>query len=132
MTYLKRTLNWETRPDYNLQPQLAFYQQGSYTRVMVISIILPNKLWTVIQHLLLFALSSSPFFCLWSPLWFFYFPQKIFFQSNSALQNLKCDWFISFIQVGSNRTHPIFQIFVHQICMNLLFYAYTSYKFKRI
>ena len=72
------------------------------------------------------------FFCLWSPLWFFYFPQKIFFQNDLALQNLKCDWFISFIQVGRNRTYPIFQILVHQVCMNLLFYAYTSYKFKRI
>ena len=31
-----------------------------------------------------------------------------FFQNNSALRNVKCDWSISFIQVGRNRTHPIF------------------------
>ena len=27
---------------YNLQPHLAFYQQGSYTRIVVMSIILPT------------------------------------------------------------------------------------------
>ena len=57
---------------------------------------------------------------------FFYIPQKTsykkanhlikapfikldFYQNNPALRNVKCDWFISFIQVGRNRTHPIFQ-----------------------
>ena len=44
-----------------LQPQLAFYQKGNCTRVMFISIILPTQPITV-QHLLLFAFSSSPFF----------------------------------------------------------------------
>ena len=29
---------------YNLQPHLAFYQQGSYTRIVVMSIILPTQL----------------------------------------------------------------------------------------
>ena len=33
-----------TRPDYNLQPQFAFYQQGNYTRVIFMSIILPTQL----------------------------------------------------------------------------------------
>ena len=28
--------------NYNLQPHLAFYQQGSYTRIVVMSIILPT------------------------------------------------------------------------------------------
>ena len=28
----------------NLQPHLAFYQQGSYTRIVVMSIILPTQL----------------------------------------------------------------------------------------
>ena len=34
----------ELIPDYNLQPQLAFYQQGNYTRVMFMSIILSTQL----------------------------------------------------------------------------------------
>ena len=32
-------------PRYSLQLQLAFYQQGTYTRAMVISIILPTQLY---------------------------------------------------------------------------------------
>ena len=70
---------------------------------------------------------------------FFYFPQKAsckqtnhlilapfikldFVQNNSALRNVKCDWFISFIQVGRNRTHPIFQKLYHtNICTSSLY-----------
>ena len=52
------------------------------------------------------------------------------------MQNLKCDWFISFIQVTRNRTHPVFknciiQIFIFHVCMNSLFYTVklvASYK----
>ena len=32
------------KENYNLQPHLAFYQQGSYTRIVVMSIILPTQL----------------------------------------------------------------------------------------
>ena len=35
---------WLVFPDYNLQPQLAFYQQGNNTRVTFMSIILPTQL----------------------------------------------------------------------------------------
>ena len=31
-------------PDYNLLPQLVFYQQGNYTKVMLMSIILSTQL----------------------------------------------------------------------------------------
>ena len=31
-------------PDYSLQPQLPFYQQGNYTRAMFMSIILSTQL----------------------------------------------------------------------------------------
>ena len=31
-------------PDYNLQPQLAFYQKGNYTKIMFMSIILSTQL----------------------------------------------------------------------------------------
>ena len=38
------------------------------------------------------------------------------------MRNLKCDWFISFIQVGRNRTHPIFQKLYHtNICTSSLY-----------
>ena len=123
-------------PDYNLQLQLAFCQQGSYTRVMVMSIILPNQLWTV-QHLLLFTFSSSPFFSSLITSLIFLLSTKtsyiikrqvtwlkliplsyIFLQNNLALRNLKCDWFISFIQVGRN----IFQKLYHtNVCTSSLY-----------
>ena len=32
------------KENYNLQPHLTFYQQGSYTRIVVMSIILPTQL----------------------------------------------------------------------------------------
>ena len=32
------------KENYDLQPHLAFYQQGSYTRIVVMSIILPTQL----------------------------------------------------------------------------------------
>ena len=32
------------KENYNLQPHLAFYQQGSYTRIVVMSIILRTQL----------------------------------------------------------------------------------------
>ena len=38
------------------------------------------------------------------------------------MQNVKCDWSISFIQVGKNRTHPIFQKLYHtNICTSSSF-----------
>ena len=83
------------------------------------SIILPTQLWTV-QHLLLFGLSSFPFFLITSLIFFTF--QKITLQNNSALLNLKCDWFISFIQVERNRTHPIPQKLFHtNICISSLY-----------
>ena len=33
----------------------------------------------------------------------------MFSHNNLALRNVKCDWSISFIQVATNRTHPIFE-----------------------
>ena len=33
----------------------------------------------------------------------------MFSHNNLALRNVKCDWCISFIQVATNRTHPIFE-----------------------
>ena len=33
----------------------------------------------------------------------------MFPHNNLALRNVKCDWSISFIQVATNRTHPIFE-----------------------
>ena len=32
------------KENYNLQPHLAFYQQGSYKRMMVMSIVFPTQL----------------------------------------------------------------------------------------
>ena len=97
------------------------------------SIILPTQLWTV-QHVLLFTLSPSPFFFFNHLSEFFTFHKNfftwfklislnsIFPQNNSALRNLKCDWFNSFIQVGRNRSHPIFQKFYHtNICTSSLY-----------
>ena len=39
------------------------------------------------------------------------------------MRNLKCDWFISIMQVGRNRTHPIFQKLYHTniICTSTLY-----------
>ena len=38
------------------------------------------------------------------------------------MRKLKCDWFISFIRVGRNRTHPVFQKFYHaNICTSSLY-----------
>ena len=38
------------------------------------------------------------------------------------MRKLKCYWFISFIQVGRNRTHPIFQKLHHtKICTSSLY-----------
>ena len=41
------------------------------------------------------------------------------------MQNLKCDWSISFIQVGRNRTHPIFQKLYHTNICTSSFYEFA-------
>ena len=120
-----RTLKWEdwSCPDYNLQPQLAFYQNGNNTRVNVYEHFSFYSAIAV-QHLLLFALVFSIFSSLITS--DFLLPTKtsykkhnspdfnwIFIQNNSALWNVKYDWSISFIQVGRNRTHLIFQKLYH-------------------
>ena len=116
---------------------MAFYQQRKYTWVMFMSIVLSSQLWAV-QYLLLFTLSSSPFLILYTSLIFLcpkktsykkeipcfnlHSLNKIFLQSNLAQQNMKCDWSMSFIQVGRKKTYPIFQNFYHtNICTSSLY-----------
>ena len=117
---------------------MAFHRQGNYKKSMFMSIILSTQLWTV-QHFRLLHFSSlitSLIFSLTTktsykkkkqiPWLKFHSLKEIFLQNNSALRNVKCDWSISFMQIGRNRTHLFFrsciiQIFVHQVCMNSLF-----------
>ena len=123
-----------------MQLQLAFYQQGSYTRVMVMSIILPTQLWTV-QHLLLFAFSSFPFFLITSLIFLLFTKTSLFLPDLSSFH--KTRFFFKIIQhcetwnvIGlfpSCKLEEIelilffksciIQIFVHQVCMNSLFYT---------
>ena len=48
-----------------------------------------------------------------------------FFQNNSALRNVKCDWSISFIQVERNRTHLIFLKLHHTNTCTLTLYEFV-------
>ena len=58
----KENTKTQSHSDYNFR-QLAFYQQGNHTKVTFITIIFYTQHGAV-QNLLLFALSSSPFFLL--------------------------------------------------------------------
>ena len=75
---------------------MAFYQQGTYTRSIIIftSITLSTQLWAV-QHILLFMLSSFPFFFSYQ-LSVFLLPPKLLMKSKSP--DLRSRFFFKIIQ----------------------------------
>ena len=140
-----RTLKWEdwSCPDYNLQPQLAFYQNGNNTRVNV-SEHFSFYSAIAIQHFLLFALVFSIF----SPLITsdFLLPTKSSYKKHNSpdLSSIHLTRFLFKItqhcetwnMIGLFPSYKleeielilffksyITQIFLHQVCMNWLFYT---------
>ena len=85
-----------------------FYQQRSYTRVMVMSIILRNQLKS--STFTSFPLSSSSFFLLWWSLLFFYFPQKLYIKNKSPDLSLYEGHSLKF-KIGTPETSPFLIIF---------------------
>ena len=104
-----------------MQPQLTFYQQGIILELCLL----------VLFFLLNYEQFNIYFFSLFRPLHFSLFRLLHLFhflvQNNSALRNVKCDWSISFIQVGRNRTYPNFKKLDHTNIFASSLYEFAIY-----